>query len=252
MGSLKKFIAAAGVTVALSAGGAHAADYSDAFLEPILPVEIGSTWYLRGDIGYKVYSSPDATYTLIPGNFVFQAVDESIDNAFLIGGGVGYQFNPWFRSDITVDYEAPADFTGRVPCPFVTCGSAFSNATGRISAWTILANAYIDLGTWGGLTPYVGGGIGTANVRLKDYRHTNPPLNPAGLQSIGSNASTWNFAWSLTAGASYAVTENWLVDMNYRYVSLGDVDTNDQWGDHIEVTDIAAHEFRIGARFLID
>ncbi len=252
MGSLTKFIAATGVSLVLAAGGAQAADMSDAFLEPILPVEIGSAWYLRGDIGYHIATSPNATYTLTAPNTVLTNTNVSLDDAFMVGGGFGYQFNPWFRVDATADYILPGNFSANVPCTVAACGSPFSNATAEISSWATLVNAYFDLGTWAGLTPYVGGGIGAANINIKGYQSNNPPANPATLRSVASDSNSWNFAWALMAGASYAMTENALLDFNYRYLSLGDVSTNDQRANHIEVTDLDAHEFRIGFRYLID
>jgi opacity protein-like surface antigen len=251
MGSFKTFIATTGIALVLTAGTATAADMSDPFLEPLLPVEIGSAWYLRGDIGYKVYTSPNGTYTRSLTN-IEDYTNVSLDEAFIIGGGFGYKFNQWFRSDVTIDYSTPANFSGRLVCTGPVCGSNYLDAKAQISTWTILANAYFDLGTWAGLTPYIGGGIGTANVRVKDYQHNNPPANPAGFRAIGSDNTDWNFAWALTAGASYDMTSNLLLDVNYRYASLGSVYTTDQVGRGIDIEDIDAHEFRVGVRFLID
>jgi opacity protein-like surface antigen len=253
MGSLNKFAAAAGFSLVLAAGGAQAADMGGSFLEPLMPVEVGSSWYLRGDIGYKVYTSPSATYTFSSTTGrVLDANDESINNALIVGGGVGYKFNPWFRTDATVDYETRAGYTGSVACVAVTCGNSYYSVTGNIAAWTILANAYFDLGTWNGFTPYIGGGIGTSNIALSGYTQRNGPGDPAGLRIYGHDMNQWNFAWALTAGASYEITPNWLIDMNYRYVSLGDVHSIDQNSNAIDINNIAASEVRVGVRFLID
>jgi len=252
MDSLKKtaLAAAAGLAMVFMGGSAQAADMSDTFLEPILPVEIGSAWYLRGDIGYKIYTTPDAAYTSL-GVGTRQFYDQSLSDAWLVGAGVGYRFNPWFRTDLTVDYEAPTDFNAKAPCLIACAALPYSIESGRVSAWTILANAYFDLGTWAGFTPYVGAGIGTSNVRLSNYYGYNPPFFFP-TASVGSNASTWNFSWAVMAGASIDITQNWLLDVNYRYLSLGDVNTVDQFGGQINIDDIAAHEFRLGVRFMID
>ena len=44
--------------------------------------------------------------------------------------------------------------------------------TAKISAQTVLANGYIDFGTWGGFTPYVGAGVGIARLKSVDYVDT--------------------------------------------------------------------------------
>ena len=33
-----------------------------------------------------------------------------------------------------------------------------------------MANAYVDLGTWWCVTPYVGAGIGMANIKISGFR----------------------------------------------------------------------------------
>jgi opacity protein-like surface antigen len=257
MGSLNKFIAAAGVSLVLAAGGVQAADMSDPFLEPLLPVEIGSTWYLRGDIGYKYYSNPGMKYTRLRSYPQINGATEdyrnvSIGDALIVGGGVGYKFNPWFRADMTIDYSAPASLSGNLTCLGASCSSNRLDATAQIATWTYLTNAYFDMGTWSGFTPYVGAGIGAANVALQNYVHVNPPGNPRNHTRQSSDETKWNFAWALTAGASYDLTPNWLVDVNYRYTNVGDAQAKDGSGRIIEVDNINAHIFRVGVRYLID
>ncbi|MEJ8574095.1 outer membrane protein [Microbaculum marinum] len=220
----------------------------DVFLEPILPVEVVSSWYLRGDVGYRAYTGPDASYQPALGG-TLGYYDQDLDDAWLVGFGLGYKFNEWFRTDVTVDYAAPSDFGGRIAC--IACpGLPYTLESGRISAWTVMANAYIDLGNWAGLTPYVGGGIGAANLRLSDYTGYNPPFLAA-TGRFGADADAWNFAWSATAGASYDLTSNLLLDVNYRYLAMGDVSTVDQIGGRIAIDDVNSHEFRVGLRYLI-
>lgn len=252
MDCLKKsaVAAAAGLAMFLGSNGARAADMMDAFLEPILPVEVGSSWYLRGDIGYKLYTTPDAAYSsLAVGTRNFY--DQNLSDSWLVGGGVGYKFNPWFRTDLTVDYSASSNFDAKAACLIACAVLPYSIESGKVSAWTILANAYFDLGTWAGITPYVGAGLGTSNVRLSNYYGYNPPFFFP-TASVGSDANTWSFSWAVMAGASVDLTQNWLLDMNYRYLSLGSVNTVDQFGGQINIDDIASHEFRVGFRFLID
>ncbi len=40
---------------------------------------------------------------------------------------------------------------------------------------------------------------------------------------VGTDASQLNFAWALHAGLSYAVTQNFSVELAYRYLSYGSV-----------------------------
>ncbi|ODN68517.1 outer membrane protein [Methylobrevis pamukkalensis] len=74
------------------------------------------------------------------------------------------------------------------------------------------------------------------------------------LGEAGGGDSKWNFAWALTAGASYAFTERLSVDVNYRYLNLGEaslgtVTTQCLCTTDASTDDIQAHEIRVGLRY---
>ena len=212
-----------------------------------VPVEYGSNWYLRGDLGWNFYTEPNAR---IPG--LGNMTNESLSSSGLAGLGFGYQFTNNFRMDWTLDYEWPGNFKGRLTCPS-PCGGAgkiVSNQFAKISAWSTLVNAYVDLGTYGGFTPYFGGGIGAAQLTTSDvhFRNSN------GMNGNWNGASEWNLAWALTAGISYAMSKNWLVDVNYRFLSLGDAKSGKISADNkrVQYNDIFANELRVGLRYMIN
>jgi opacity protein-like surface antigen len=223
-------------------------------------VELGTGWYLRGDLGYVTYADPSANaigVSAIP----FQG--ERIKNAFIAGGGIGYKFTNWFRSDLTLDYRFQADFRGTTSVSNFVEG--FSQDNAKFSATTLLLNGYVDLGTWYGVTPYVGAGIGAAQTRLESWRGLNfllpaSPLYPVGatgpflFSTSTPEASTqYQFAWALMAGASLDVDQYLKIDAGYRYVRLDEAETKlDAFGVGARVKDIAAHEFRVGLRYTID
>src|ERR1700675_4003914 len=78
------------------------------------PVEDFGGWYLRGDIGFSNQSVKDVR----KGNaFLFPAgkiptQTSSFDTGGIFGLGVGYQFNNWFRADLTGQYRGNANFKG--------------------------------------------------------------------------------------------------------------------------------------------
>ena len=142
---------------------------------PPPPIEIGSGWYLRGDIGYKMYNTPSAHFDVAGyGNMI----DENITDTGTVGLGFGYRFNSYFRTDLTMDYEWPGKFHGRLPCPNAPCvvGTDYSDEYSDISAWSGLINAYLDFGHWNGFTPYVGGGVGALlhNRQQRSLRQSRP------------------------------------------------------------------------------
>ena len=90
--------------------------------------------------------------------------------------------------------------------------------------WLFLANAYLDLGTWWCITPFIGAGVGVTNLTIGNFRDINEIAGGGGWAK--DNTET-NFAWALHAGASYTVTKNFAVELSYRYLNLGDGKSGD-------------------------
>ncbi|MFC7053556.1 outer membrane protein [Hansschlegelia quercus] len=246
MAKLSIFALAGALVLAMLPAVGQAADLPEPpVLEPV-PVATGG-WYLRGDVGYKVYRDPKARYNndAFGGNPNFRG--EKMKDAGIVGGGVGYKWSEWFRTDVTADYETPSKFRGRLDCPG-GCVAGTTNEKAKIDAVTIFANAYFDIGTFYGFTPYVGGGIGTAYLDINHYSSSAAP-SPRG-------DSNWNFAWNLMAGVGYEVAPNVIIDANYRFVDLGKAKTKSLalagGSGKVKVDDIQAHEFRVGVRYMLD
>ena len=81
-----------------------------------------------------------------------------------------------------------------------------------MKAWLLLANAYVDLGTWGRFTPYVGAGIGGAHVKWDALANT-----ANGFTTVHAGAKDWRFAYALMAGASYCINDRMEADVGYRF-----------------------------------
>jgi opacity protein-like surface antigen len=181
-------------------------------VEPVYEPVNSSGWYIRGDIDYHWSKLTDPIrYTVYgtPGGFN-EFTSNKLGGAPSLGLGVGYQVNDHFRVDLTGDYWFNADFRGSTSG---TCGGGvpcLSTEVSKMSAYLLLANAYADLGTWHGVTPYIGAGIGGAYVKWSDFRDPNTTeFNPG--------AKNWRFAYALMAGASYCLTDHWKIDAGYRF-----------------------------------
>lgn len=230
--------AIAGV-LTVQVAGAMAADvpkdlppvYAPAEPEPVAP---DSGWYLRGDVGYNwgLLDSADSTAP-------FPApIDDKLGNGLMVGIGAGIK-KQWLRADVTVDYSLPMKYEGTIAAP--------GDVTAKISAASGLFNVYLDLGTWYYVTPYVGAGAGAAYVRAFDYVSTlAPPFT-------GDTSHTqWNFAWAAMAGFGAAVAPNLIIDVGYRYIDFGDVETARDAFGRMTFKDVAAHEVRVGLRWSFD
>ena len=190
------------------------------------PADFGG-WYLRGDIGFsnqRVNNVLDTNSS----RYINEAVSQT--SSFSTGGiydlGVGYQFNNWFRTDFTAQYRGKASFTG-LDVVTGTGPNAGTVGTDSYSATKsellFLANAYVDLGTWWCVTPFIGAGIGTSRVSIGNFTDTGDAIIGGQTHSFvyAGEASRWNFAWAAHAGLAYHVTPGLSVELAYSFVSLG-------------------------------
>lgn len=265
-----KFLVAAGAASLLSSM-AFAADL--AIAPPPMsyapPVDFGG-WYLRGDIGMtnqrfdSLHSRLiDAVNTNFPGSL--QNHGFGFDSSTTFDVGVGYQFNNWFRVDITGEWRGKANLHGSQNLP---SGSAFAlanqqvgvdNYSGSKSEGVFMANAYVDFGTWWCVTPFVGAGIGTSYNRISGFRDDGFTFTNGALSNstfYGDDAGKWNFAWAVYAGLSYQVTHNVSIELAYRYISLGNGMTGptrafdgSAVADPFILKNITSNDFRLGVRW---
>ena len=187
------------------------------------PADFGG-WYLRGDIG-----TTNQSMKTIDSNTAaqFPAVTQiglGFDSSPSFGLGVGYQFNNWFRADITTQYRGKANLHGANGLIFTPTAFQQDNYYGSKSEVLVLANAYVDLGTWWSITPFIGVGVGTSYNRLSGFRDENVQIVSGITQGSVANFAdngTWNFAWAAHAGLAYQVTPSVTLELAYSYVDLG-------------------------------
>ncbi|HEY4191150.1 MAG TPA: outer membrane protein [Mesorhizobium sp.] len=239
------------------------------------PVEIGSGWYLRGDVGYILkdrignpgYRAFDATP---PGSYSDNAFATSgIDTDVTFGAGFGYHFNDWLRADATVE-GFRGDFAGTTagagPCaPGLPASTGCRTEDGaKFSAIGVMANGYVDLGTYAGFTPYVGGGLGYSLVRWDNLSNTAYCTGAAcpTAAAIGTSQhegeDSWRFTYALMAGVSYDISKNLKLDAGYKYrhIQGGDMfgwdsDTAAAGATGVQGRDdgFDTHEIKVGLRY---
>lgn len=205
-------------------------------------------WYLRGDVDYHWSKFRGADYIRYGAPGEEGSFDSGkLKGALSLGAGVGYQINNHFRTDVTGDYWFKSDFDGSTTG---VCGPldlpCTSSDTSSYEALLLLANAYVDLGTWHKITPYVGAGIGGAWVKWDTLRNVD---DNGETEHEGSKG--WRFAYAVMAGASYCLTDNAKFDLGYRYSRI-------EGGKMFEYANnagpgwdrgIDAHEVRGGLRY---
>ncbi|MDB5593350.1 MAG: porin [Hyphomicrobiales bacterium] len=205
-----------------------------------------SGWYLRGDVGVGVDST--ASWSMTPnrmlGNgttYVPTAYTQSsahVSSPVFIGFGAGYQVNNWFRVDGTVEYRGASRFSSNSELVFqdqtttpVTSTSLRTFNRGDLSSWVGLVNGYVDLGTWAGITPYVGAGVGVARNKVSGMIDQGSYATTGATTANGSSGGYYgegtktNFAWALMAGLGYDVSSRLKLEIGYRYLDTGKTTT---------------------------
>jgi OmpA-OmpF porin, OOP family len=177
------------------------------------------------------------------------ANDSSLDigvaaNAAKIASGKGYDIGIVAGYDFgkfRIEAEASsrsADASGiNVATAGVPLGSAATvtgfgqlAANGRTNAQSLMANAMVDLGRNGGLQAFIGGGVGIANIRVK---------NVIG-QPVWLRDSDKGLAWQALAGLRYPLNDHIDVGLKYRFFNGPRAKLTDRLGRDV-VTDFRSH-----------
>ncbi len=180
------------------------------------PAELGTGWYLRGDVGYANVSSPTIIADLVNSNKFTGAVSGGL--------GAGYQYNSWLRTEIALDRSVlhPESISAPIWCPYANHPlSSQSNGvdpvyklgygvdpnetcipktSATLTRTTGLFNAYFDLGNWYGLTPYVGAGVGATYLRsnggISYYKTSDGSPYTADLSPVEGYPLIWVNKWT--------------------------------------------------------
>ena len=265
-----RVVALVGAAAFMTTPAARAADLPP-IIQQAIPVadDFASGWYLRGDIGVSSQRVGRLFNVLNtqPG-VVVQTVDKGFDSAGIFGLGIGYQWNSWLRLDVTGEYRSKANFHGLdiVTFPDGLGGTGIITDDYHASKheWVFLANAYLDLGTWWSVTPFVGAGVGAAYNTISHFRDTAIGFRSDGspIQSVAfaNPSSKWNFAWALYAGLGYTVTPGLTVELAYRFIHLGDARSGDliafdgtnNVDNPMHFRGLESHDVKLGMRWTLD
>ena len=274
--------------------------------------EQGTNWYVRGDLGVSFDKAPSVSFSnialpplgVVGAPFTTGAGTGWSTTNFTGGAGFGYRWNDWLRFDATWDYRTGPGGTRQatVVCPYGLTGvssptgfplgylyntSNTCNASASVQQYNnaFLGNAYIDLGTYSGFTPYVGGGLGlnmnvlSANANFNETANglpyaadlTSTGFPQAWVNSQGQalspqpniafapqfwnrsfHSTTYTMAWALAAGIGFKLNPSATIDLGYRYLNTGTVNTliNPQTGMTVRQNN-SSQQFLVGVRYYL-
>ncbi|MER8545345.1 outer membrane protein [Mesorhizobium sp. M0684] len=207
-----------------------------------VPVEVGSGWYLRGDVSYLMQKSfKDEHFAFTPASF-----DEKEDPIFA-SIGFGYHFNDYLRADLNVGY-----LPGNKIDVGYNDGTTVASATLKNYAFSGILNGYIDLGTYVGITPYLGAGVGVVQSKRRlSASYFTDNADPTDDFVRRDNKTQYSFAYTLNAGLAYQVSKNVSVDLGYQYFSAPDAEyvTAESLTSFPIRKGINNHQVKVGLRY---
>lgn len=237
--------------IALAAGKPALPDLPDLddVTEATVPDAFGG-WYLRGGIGVGAATSGSfrkADVEAQPQGFVdTRGFGRPVTADF----GVGYDFGGWGRYDATIEHRF--DGSARISQGYFDSAAGVNVSgewKGDLSSTLLMANAYYDLGTWSGVTPFLGAGLGAAYTDLSGFRYSAA----SGGSGSAAGRGQWGFAWALMAGLAYQVTPSLTVEASYRYLGLGNARTGfadcSCGADPLKLRDIGVSDVRLALRW---
>lgn len=181
-GKVKLYAAVASMAIVASAGAASAQTFG------------ASSWYLKG-FGGATWPSGQEESLRDGGTNTGDNLKFDFDTGYTLGASVGYLVTPnvaiegeyaYRNAGVSTDLKSSGTSTG-LPSNDATSNAFMVNALYRFDG----------MGPNGAWTPYVGAGIGGANV------------------SIDANNANWDsgtlFAYQFIAGVDYAVAPQWTI-----------------------------------------
>ncbi len=160
-------------------------------------------WYIRGDIGHSIDGEIDVSSEEEEGDVLDRVSPIGPQQQLTIGGGSfdldddwmgavggGYDFGNGFRLEAEAAYRN---------------NDIEDEPSVSAEATSLMLNGFFDFNRDGAFRPYVGAGVGHANLEVEDEDDAN-------------------WAWQAMAGVGIPLSENTTLDIAYRFFSLDDLD----------------------------
>ena len=139
-------------------------------------------WYVRGDLGASTSGEIDSDTT------------KDLDSGWIVGGAGGYAFDNGVRAEGELLY----------------LGNDIDDASeGETSTAGVFANMAYEFNSQSRIRPFVGAGVGVAQVNFED--------GVVDDDDIG-------FAYQAKAGVAYDINDRLTAELAYRYLGVNDVE----------------------------
>ncbi|MGE0409209.1 MAG: OmpA family protein [Amphiplicatus sp.] len=175
---------------------------------------------LYGAIGAgitHIAADRDVKTVTSPRNF---EVDADYQNGVGIYGALGYEYGNGWRTELEFNHR-DNDARHWTSMPPVFSGFSGGALSGGISSWAFMANILRDFNPDQKINPYIGAGIGFAQLNAELSGAAPGAAN--GLTPLVVDDRHDGFAYQAIAGVAIGLAENLSLDISYRYFrTLGD------------------------------
>jgi opacity protein-like surface antigen len=182
-------------------------------------------WYVAAGLGASFVDDVDATQAGV-------TLTTGLDTGIFSTGAFGRSFGN-FRAEGELSYNT--NDVSTVSALGVSLG-----ASGDVSTLGFMVNGYYDFETNSKWVPYIGGGIGGANVSINSLSVVGVPL---------ADDDTTVFAYQAKVGVAYEFSPAWVGTLGYRFFGTEDADFVDSTGSTFSTDGSRAHIVELGFRF---
>lgn len=183
------------------------------------------TPYVGVQLGATLLDDSSSDYNNLPLSF-----DIEYDPGFNVGTTGGVDFG-------MARVEAELTYRQNDVDSLKALGTSFSTG-GDVSALSLMANGFFDIETNSPVTPYIGAGIGFANVSLND-------VTESGTLFVDDDDTV--FAYQFGLGVAFDLSDLLTLDLGYRYFATLDPEFTDVDGDTFE-SEYGGHNLDVGLR----
>jgi len=198
------------------------------------PLWAQGNYYLKPHLGISIVQDNDFSQSGVAATGA--RADGSYDSGYAAGLAFGYRYGNGFSAEI--DWEYRSNSNDEVS---FSDGAAFGD--GDLASNIFYLNGYYTFNeVYGGLRPFIGGGIGWVQEIDLD-------LESGGVET--SYTGDGDIAWQLMAGAEAQLTEQWRLQGEFRYSSVAGVDLEEEGGGG-RIKDLDYDHWTVGLAVVYD
>jgi len=187
-----------------------------------------------------------------------QSLDTSFKTGFVVGGNFGVKWDSGLRTELelavrqnsskrhghlrtTYSYGAITGTVNQNTLHLTSSTDRAADTDLRLRAYSLMANAWYDFDIGSSFTPYIGGGIGLAEVQI------DGSIDSARI----AEKNDMVFAWQVGAGVAFPLTDSIKAFADYRYFAADAARLRLEPGYHggNVSADFNSHLLMVGLRF---